>query len=1202
MLTQFYDLDMRPGGPPLVVHVSQYDTDTRLCFDLFTSNGILDIPSEGTSGRIRGTKGDLRGIERDCELHISQGTRLAYVQMDIQLTAVSGDNVFELVLTKDGTTLPSANFVLRVERAALDTRTIQSDSQVHELDELLNRSGELIEALHVSETAQTHVQEMTERAERAAESATASEGNAKASEEGTSQCLAAAQTLVDHFSDTVAQKTAEAVESLQVDATEITDAAKTAIAQRQTEAETSVQNAGTAAAGYVDATKDAALEVMENKAREVDEIRIRAEETAGNALDTAGRALDVTSNFAGDLEEIQQKAAALDANLAGKADGAYVEDGYLYITSGGEIIAGPLGPFSGTGGGGGGGSSASASVLTVMNATGWNSQTIVEGTDVILTLNWSSLEDGDSTGDGTLTITVNGVQVANRSVAQGDVEVPVTEYIKKGTTTIKLRITDASGNFRTKSFSIVAIALSLASSFDDSRTYAGEIIFPYVPVGAVEKTIHFLLDGTEIGTVETAVSSRQLSFTVPAQAHGAHSLIVYFESMVNDQNIRSNTLRYDVIWLDPECMDPVISCAFDGSRVDQYSTVSIPYQVFDPATLEPTVVICLDGKIVSEGTADRNRHTLSMRFDEAGDHIITITSGTVEKEIQVHVASISVDIHAVPDDLVLYMSSRSRSNTQWNRDVWENHSESAVAARMTGFNWVSDGWQIDEDGISMLRVAGDARVTIPYMIFETDCRTTGKTIEIEFSTDQVQDYDAEIISCLSEGRGLRVTAQSCSLFSEQTSLGTQYKENEHVRVSFVIEPRSANRLVMVYVNGIMSGAVQYPDEDDFSQRIPVGISIGSSLCAVNLYCIRVYDHALTRYQIRDNWIADTQDGAEMVRRFHHNDVYDEYGRIVIDRLPDDLPYLVIDCPELPQFKGDKKVVSGRYTDPQHPEKSFSFEGAQANVQGTSSQYYPRKNYKISFKQGFRTKAGTVRAWAMRDHAVPAKTFCFKADVASSEGANNVELARLYNDACPYRTPAQISNPAIRQGVDGIPIVIFWYNTENGEAQFIGKYNFNNDKGTEDVFGFRDGDESWEIRNNTSGRVLFRSNDFDSDYTDPDTHKTTKAWLNDFEARFPDTDPPYTDGSQLKDLISWVMETDREKATNAPLDHPVTIGDTEYTEDTPGYRLARFRAEVGDRVELQSALFYYLFTELFLMVDSRAKNAFPSFMGSDIEET
>ena len=57
--------------------------------------------------------------------------------------------------------------------------------------------------------------------------------------------------------------------------------------------------------------------------------------------------------------------------------------------------------------------------------------------------------------------------------------------------------------------------------------------------------------------------------------------------------------------------------------------------------------------------------------------------------------------------------------------------------------------------------------------------------------------------------------------------------------------------------------------------------------------------------------------------------------------------------------------------------------------------------------------------------------------------------------------------------------------------------------------------------------------------------------------------------------------------------------TAYTTDSAAYRKARFRAELGNYVELDSALFYYLFTELFLMVDSRAKNMFPSFIGADI---
>ena len=87
--------------------------------------------------------------------------------------------------------------------------------------------------------------------------------------------------------------------------------------------------------------------------------------------------------------------------------------------------------------------------------------------------------------------------------------------------------------------------------------------------------------------------------------------------------------------------------------------------------------------------------------------------------------------------------------------------------------------------------------------------------------------------------------------------------------------------------------------------------------------------------------------------------------------------------------------------------------------------------------------------------------------------------------------------------------------------------------------------------------------------------------------------------QLAEFASWVKSTDRTAATGNALAQSVTYGDVEYTNDTADYRLAKFKAEIGNYTELQSAIFYYLFTELFLMVDSRAKNAFPSFMGSEV---
>jgi len=697
--------------------------------------------------------------------------------------------------------------------------------------------------------------------------------------------------------------------------------------------------------------------------------------------------------------------------------------------------------------------------------------------------------------------------------------------------------------------------------------------------------MHFLLDGREIGNATTSVSGRQQSFTIPQQSHGAHSFRCYFEAEINGQIVQSNELYYEIICLETMNLSPIVTCSFHETSVKQYTTIHIPYSVYNPTSMNADVVIKRNGSVISTQTVGRSKQDFACRMDTVGDFTFEIISGEVSRSFTLTVTESDIQVEAESEALALYLTSSGRSNAEENRSVW---SYGNIAAQLTGFNFTSDGWQKDAQGVNVLRVSGDARVQIPYQLFGSDFRTAGKTIELEFATRTVMNYDAVILSCLAGGRGLYLTAQKVQMNSEQSEISMQFKENEHVRVAFVVEKRTENRLIYCYINGIMSGAVQYPVNDDFAQTEPVGISVGSNECTIDLYCIRVYDNDLTRSQILDNWIADTQDVEDMLARFQRNQVYDAYGNIVKEQLPSDLPYLILECDELPQYKGDKKKVSGSYTDPLHPEKCFSFTNAQFDVQGTSSQYYERKNYKGKYKNGFVMASGaTADAYRLRDNSIPVATFCYKADVASSEGANNVELVRLYDMACPYRTPAQQEDSRVRQGIDGFPIVIFWHDTVRDETIFMGKYNWNNDKSTEETFGFQEDDESWEVRNNTSDRVLYKSADYSGD-----------AWLGDFEARFPDTDPAYTDATQLREFAEWIVGTDTERATGAALDAPVTYGEETFTHDTAAYRLAKFKAEAGDYMELQSAMFYYLFTELFLMVDSRAKNMFPSFMGGE----
>jgi hypothetical protein len=464
----------------------------------------------------------------------------------------------------------------------------------------------------------------------------------------------------------------------------------------------------------------------------------------------------------------------------------------------------------------------------------------------------------------------------------------------------------------------------------------------------------------------------------------------------------------------------------------------------------------------------------------------------------------------------------------------------------------------------------------------------------------VLDYDAIPISCMSGGRGFQLTAQRATLKSEQSEISTQYKEDEHVRVSIVAEKRAEDRLLLMYINGIASGVVQYPDDDDFSQQTPVSITLGDDGISLDVYNIRIYDNDLTRYQILDNWIADTQDVGLMLERYQRNEVYDEYGAIVIEQLPDDLPYFILEAEELPQYKGDKKTIGGSYVDPQSSARSFTFTGCQINVQGTSSAPYYRKNYDMQFKGGFEMRTGHADSYELASGIVPFNRFVLKADVASSEGANNVELVKLYNDLDPYRRPERQADSRVRDGIYGFPIVVFWHDTASGDTRFMGKYNFNLPKRAPGPYGYSGDMESWEFQNNTSDLMLFKTDYFDQTMvTDPTTGEAKEAWRYDYEARFPED--TWTDTDKLQELQSFVVACDRSKATGDAIT-PVTYEGVEYSTDTAAYRLAKFRAEFGKYAEVSSFVFYYIFTELFLMVDSRAKNLFIGFSGGEATGT
>lgn len=141
MYTITNHLDVTPGGYPTRINLNQYDNDFTIVFNLFSSSGEITIGSNATAA-ISGTKKDGNGYS----MAASISGKTVTVTGDKQLTAVPGENIFEIVIYDDDKEIRTSNFIIDVERAALDKDTIVSQSKIRELVNVIDRTDDLLAA------------------------------------------------------------------------------------------------------------------------------------------------------------------------------------------------------------------------------------------------------------------------------------------------------------------------------------------------------------------------------------------------------------------------------------------------------------------------------------------------------------------------------------------------------------------------------------------------------------------------------------------------------------------------------------------------------------------------------------------------------------------------------------------------------------------------------------------------------------------------------------------------------------------------------------------------------------------------------------------------------------------------------------------------------------------------------------------------
>ena len=912
-----------------------------------------------------------------------------------------------------------------------------------------------------------------------------------------------------------------------------------------------------------------------------------------------------------------------------------------------------------TGGGGGGSTATTKIVLTRITAN----PTIKLGDTVKLQFMYDQIDttSGSTTGQaGKATMTVSRGATSStfelNLAAGGTATLDVTKYIGTGTNTVKVRVVVGSGEEQQVSsiaWTVTAIQLVLASSFNIATAInKGDTVnVPFALTGSGQKTLRLYVDGVDTEDRSIGTSSANGSFQVhtAGMAHGSHSVQLVAElEQAGGEPIRSNSIYFDIAVREAGNTSPVFATRFDypdgtiienGGRpyipVSQYDSYTLIYAAYNPKETPTTVKVYEGSTLLSSASVAFVRTELQGRAMTAGTVECRMECGGTSYAYDLHVERSELEITEPTDNMTLKLSATGRSNSDVNRDEWNYNGIRTV---FKGFKWGGDGWL---DGA--LRLTDDARAEVQFKpLAAPDTNATNAfAFMVRFKVTNVMDEDAEIIRCVdAAGTGFVITTQEARMVSRGNSaVTTKFATDEVYNIGFVAYPKATaqstdaeklnDNMLYLYVNGIMSGAVQRGASDSIYQADPQYITMGTDGCRTDVYSMRAYGTYLTDSQMLDAYIIDLGGADELLAKYEENNVLDGNGEITVDSLPEGLPYIVItgvqengvSTVKQAAVNNNKKtkydITEALYVDKANPAMNFRLVGGCISLQGTSSLAYPTKNYRLYVKNSLKQpgdlylgcdsqgvggelqeshKYSFRPATSEQKQAAPVDCWCFKADYAESSSSHNTGMAKMVHrvlKAAGELTPAQkhVSGDYrydVRTTIDGFPVMLFYRNTVDDTPEFLGKFNFNNDKSTEAVFGFLDipgyhdqawvtdkfgGEnptECWEFLNNDYEMGMFLDDDFEAKDDDGTPH-----WLKVFEARFPDDDDRnagYEAGTRkpeyLQRVVKWVKSTRNDGA--------------------------KFKAELSDYFDVDYLCDYYMFTEVFGCVDQRVKNMMMAF--------
>lgn len=824
-------------------------------------------------------------------------------------------------------------------------------------------------------------------------------------------------------------------------------------------------------------------------------------------------------------------------------------------------------------------------------------------------------------------------KINKRYNAGEEVHFNIDKYLTEGVNRITIAIQGDTSKARTSinvQYNLINIVLdSLYENlpFDPNDT-GNKLIYTYIAKGSGVKQANFYLDYNKVEEIEgdiiyqAGTVNKQRLIDLSNLSRGKHTLQVVLSTVINEETIYSNSLVYEfflkgadnnkigVQYNQPDFKLLTSNADIEFPEEVQFSPFSITYGINNNRGINNNIEISIGDNIVSRLQSLKSLITTELKSNIYGKTFIKIKTDFDERIIPINIIQSSLNIVEIKDSLDYKVDYFGKSNSDIDKDIWGYNGRNVLFEDIT---WTDkSGWT--KDG---LKLSGKCAARFPFNPFShKDLYKQGNTLEFTFQIKNLKHTELMFMGNfkLPEYSGVLVTGNKIILKnSSGVSVETNYKEGEEIKVSLVVTKAIGSdypRLMILYINGVMTSAIPYNEQDKFNPQ--ENFSIFSYEDEADLYVknVRFYTRDLTSAEILSNYIYDIEDQDKLIDTYIANDILDNLGNFDMDKLLSRVPVMIItgDVPTLLAAKDKKTQIYAdvEFKNLQNPELSFNTVNTAIKLQGTSSLGYPRKNFRFqNAKSDFVYDAfGNEiedKLLPLRENSQRVKLFTLKADYAESSCTHNTGIATLWNKALydveldgkkVCRTEPQIKalendfNLDVRTAIDGYAIVMFYKETENSPLIFMGQYLINNDKKSESVFGFLDipgydnqYTECWEQLNNTHPIGLFST----MDNWDEDVFEA-------FEGRYPEDNE---DTSNLKLLAQWLYSTKQGEAKGGKT-LSISPEVMEYegdalVEDTEENRKLKFKLEKYDHFDLANVAAYYCYTQRFGAVDQMVKN-------------